>query len=189
MSTQTADAATPSQARRGREFRYESYRLDPASGLLSCRYSLDRQAFEERVTFSSPGPAPRWDSPVVAAAARLIFLLAGVSYYKTAAPPVISMGGTALTSRERAFLRAFYLDGLGEFGYRNGIDLSGLRIEGPEEEPPPPAGIRPAGIRAGWIWAGWTGPAGSGPAGSGLAGSRAGWIWAGWIWAGWIWAG
>ena len=159
MSTQTADAATPSQARRGQEFRYESYRLDPASGLLSCRYSLDGQAFEERITFSSPGPVPRWDSPAVAAAARLVFLLAGVSYYKTAAPPVISMGGTALTPRERAFLRAFYLDGLGEFGYRNGIDLSGLRIEGPEAEQIPAAGTGPAG----------TGPAGPGPAGPGPA--------------------
>ncbi len=145
MSMQTADAATPPQARRGQEFRYESYRLDPASGLLSCRYSLDGQAFEERVTFSSPGPVRRWDSPAVAAAARLIFLLAGVSYYKTAAPPVISMGGAALTPRERAFLRAFYLDGLAEFGYRNGIDLSGLRIEGPEVEQIRAAGSGPAG--------------------------------------------
>ena len=162
MSTQTADAATPSQARRGQEFRYESYRLDPASGLLSCRYSLDGQAFEERITFSSPGPVPRWDSPAVAAAARLVFLLAGVSYYKTAAPPVISMGGTALTPRERAFLRAFYLDGLGEFGYRNGIDLSGLRIEGPEAEQIPAAGTGPAG----------TGPAGPGPAQPPAAGTR-----------------
>ena len=149
MSTQTAAAATPPQARRGQEFRYESYRLDPASGLLSCRYSLDGQAFEERVTFSSPGPVPRWDSPAVAAAARLIFLLAGVSYYKTAAPPVISMGGTALTPGERAFLRAFYLDGLAEFGYRNGIDLSGLRIEGPEAEQIPAAGPGRLGLAAG----------------------------------------
>ena len=94
---------------------------------------------------SSAGPASRWDSPAVVAAARLVFLLAGVSYYKTAAPPVISMGGTALTPRERAFLRAFYLDGLGEFGYRNGIDLSGLRIEGPEAEQIPAAGPVPAG--------------------------------------------
>jgi hypothetical protein len=162
MSTQTAAAATPRQGRRGQEFRYESYRLDPASGLLSCRYSLDGQAFEERVTFSSPGPVPRWDSPAVAAAARLIFLLAGVSYYKTAAPPVISMGGTALTPRERAFLRAFYLDGLAEFGYRNGIDLSGLRIEGPEAEQIPAAGPGPAG----------PGPAGPGPAQLPAAGTR-----------------
>ena len=166
MSTQTAAAAIPPQARRGQEFRYESYRLDPASGLLSCRYSLDGQPFEERVTFSSPGPVPRWDSPAVAVAARLIFLLAGVSYYKTAAPPVISMGGTALTPRERAFLRAFYLDGLAEFGYRNGIDLSGLRIEGPEAEQIPAAGSGPAGSGS------WIRQAGSGPAQLPAAGTR-----------------
>ena len=102
MSTQTADAATAPQARRGREFRYESYRIDPASGLLSCRYSLDGRPFGERVTFHPMGQA-RWDSPAVAAAARLVFLLAGVSAYKTAAPPVINTGETALTPRRAGF--------------------------------------------------------------------------------------
>ena len=136
MSTQTADAATAPQARRGREFRYESYRIDPASGLLSCRYSLDGRPFGERVTFHPVGRA-RWDSPAVAAAARLVFLLAGVSAYKTAAPPVINTGETALTRAERDFLATFYTDGLGEFAYRNGIDLSGLRIEGPSAPEPP----------------------------------------------------
>ena len=67
----------------------------------------------------------------MAAAARLVFLLAGVSYYKTAAPSLIDLGDTAVTDAERAFLAGFYVDGLGEFGYRNGLDLSGLRIEGP----------------------------------------------------------
>jgi UDP-N-acetyl-alpha-D-muramoyl-L-alanyl-L-glutamate epimerase len=152
MSTQTADAASTAGARRGQRFRYESCRADPAAGLLICRYSLDGRPFEERITFppasfthttdpsgptnfTSPGgpvsPASRWDRPAVAAAARLVFLLAGVSAYKTAAPPVIDTGDIALTRRERAFLRDFYLSGLGEFAYRNGLDLSGLRIEGP----------------------------------------------------------
>jgi hypothetical protein len=83
----------------------------------------------------------------VDAAARLVFLLAGVSYYKTAAPPVIQMGDVALTAREREFLLGFYLDGLGEFAYRNGIDLSGLRIEGPDSRAsgaPAGEGRRPA---------------------------------------------
>jgi UDP-N-acetyl-alpha-D-muramoyl-L-alanyl-L-glutamate epimerase len=144
MSTETADAATAPQARRGQEFRYGSYRIDPASGLLICRYSVDGRPFGERVTFHPMGQA-RWDSPAVAAAARLVFLLAGVSAYKTAAPPVINTGETVLTLRERDFLRTFYTDGLGEFAYRNGIDLSGLRIEGPAapETPLPPSG-RPA---------------------------------------------
>jgi hypothetical protein len=114
-------------------FRYESYQLDPSTGLLACRYSLGDRQFEERVTFATDG---RWDDPAVAEAARLIFLLAGVSYYKTAAPPVIDLGETAVTDAERRFLHAFYLDGLGEFAYRNGLDLSGLRIDGPQRPSP-----------------------------------------------------
>ena len=67
-----------------------------------------------------------------------------MSYYKTAAPPVIDLGDTAVTDTERAFLRSFYLDGLAEFGYRNGLDLSGLRIEGPSRPARLPAAGRPA---------------------------------------------
>jgi UDP-N-acetyl-alpha-D-muramoyl-L-alanyl-L-glutamate epimerase len=121
-------------------FRYESYRLDPGAGLLACRYSLGERRFEERVTFEGGGD---WADPAVDEAARLVFLLAGVSYYKTAAPPVIDLGGTAVSRTELDFLRSFYLEGLGEFGYRNGLDLSGLEIIGPERTSPPtgwPAG-------------------------------------------------
>jgi UDP-N-acetyl-alpha-D-muramoyl-L-alanyl-L-glutamate epimerase len=125
-------------------FRYECFRLDPARGLLSCRYSLGDRQFEERVTFDPDG---RWDDPATAAAARLVFLLAGVSYYKTAAPPVIDLGETAVTDAERLFLRAFYIDGLGEFAYRNGLDLTGLRIEGPAR--PDPAGTSATGTSTG----------------------------------------
>jgi UDP-N-acetyl-alpha-D-muramoyl-L-alanyl-L-glutamate epimerase len=122
--------------RRGDLFRYESYEIDADAGLLVCRYSVDGRQFEERITL---GPAGRWDSPSVNAAARLVFLLAGVSYYKTAAPPVIDLGRLAVTGRERDFLREYYLEGLGEFAVRNGIDLSDLRIEGPSVPAPAPA--------------------------------------------------
>jgi hypothetical protein len=109
-------------------FRYESFRLNPDHGLLTCQYSLGERQFEERVSFDRDG---RWDDPAVAEAARLVFLLAGVSYYKTAATPVIDLGQTAVTDAERRFLLSFYLDGLGEFAYRNDLDLSGLVIDGP----------------------------------------------------------
>jgi UDP-N-acetyl-alpha-D-muramoyl-L-alanyl-L-glutamate epimerase len=118
--------------RRGEVFRYESFAVDAGRGLLTCRYSLDGREFSERVTLA---PGPRWDTPAARAAARLVFLLAGVSYYKTAAPAVIELGGTALTELERDFLRDFYLQGLGEFAYRNALDLADLRID---------AGVRPA---------------------------------------------
>lgn len=128
-------------------FRYLTYRLDPDRSLLSCRYSLGDRQFEERISFPGGG---RWDNPAVAQAARLVFLLAGVSYYKTTAPPVIDLGDHAVTDAERRFLRSFYLDGLGEFAYRNGLDLSGLRLDGPRLDGPrldAPA-IQPGGWRA-----------------------------------------
>jgi hypothetical protein len=129
MSIQAVPTTSGPQAPRGQEFRYESYETDPATGELACHYSVDGRRFTEQITFR---PGADWTRPATAAAARLVFLLAGVSYYKTAAPPVIHTGDLALTRRERSFLRDFYLDGLGEFAYRNGLDLSSLRIEGPE---------------------------------------------------------
>jgi UDP-N-acetyl-alpha-D-muramoyl-L-alanyl-L-glutamate epimerase len=109
-------------------FRYLGFELRPERGLLSCRYGLGGYRFEESVTFPAGG---HWDSQDVLEAARLVFLLAGVSYYKTAASSVIDLGQTPVTDRERAFLRSFYLDGLAEYAYRNNVDLSGLKIEGP----------------------------------------------------------
>jgi UDP-N-acetyl-alpha-D-muramoyl-L-alanyl-L-glutamate epimerase len=116
--------------RQGDVFRYESFSADADQGLLTCRYSLDGREFEERVTLAhdSQEHRNRWDTPQARAAARLVFLLAGISYYKTAAPPVIDLGETALTDLERGFLRDFYLQGLGEYAYKNGLDLSGLQI-------------------------------------------------------------
>jgi hypothetical protein len=116
---------------RGEVFRYEGFDVDAGLGLLTCRYSVDGRAFSERVTLA-PGSA-RWETPSARAAARLVFLLAGVSYYKTAAPPVIDLGETVLSGVEHSFLRDFYLQGLGEFAYRNALDLSDLRFDSTDE--------------------------------------------------------
>ena len=107
-------------------FRYAGFDIDAERGVLSCRYELDGREFTERVTLPA---GPRWHTEAARAAARLVFLLAGVSYYKTAAPPVIDFGETALTDAELAFLREFYLQGLGEFAYRNALDLTSLHLE------------------------------------------------------------
>jgi hypothetical protein len=119
------DEVTPA---RGQVFRYEGFLADAEQGLLTCRYSLDGREFAERITLA---PGPRWGTPAARAAARLVFLLAGVSYYKTAAPPVIDLGTTALTDAERAFLRDYYLQGLGEYAYKNALDLSDLAVLAP----------------------------------------------------------
>ncbi|MBO0819712.1 MAG: hypothetical protein J2P26_02560, partial [Nocardiopsaceae bacterium] len=126
-------------------FRYETFSTDPDRGSLTCGYSVDGRSFTERISLT---PSSLWLTPRAQAAARLVFLLAGVSYYKTAAPPVIDLGQHAVTDAERGFLRKFYLDGLGEFAYRNDLDLSGLRIEGPSAPvaaaPVAPASAAPA---------------------------------------------
>jgi hypothetical protein len=140
----TSTTPDPAPARRGRAFRYEGYDVDPAANRLTCRYSLDGRAFAEHVVFPGGG---RWDDPAVDQAARWVFLLAGVSYYKTGAPPLIELPATPLRPAEREFLRSVYLDGLGEFAYRNDLDISDLRIEAPVLDgaaaPPATAGPTP----------------------------------------------
>jgi UDP-N-acetyl-alpha-D-muramoyl-L-alanyl-L-glutamate epimerase len=124
---------------RGRRFRYEGYDIDRRSNSLTCHYSLDDRRFTELITFPGGGD---WSSPAADAAARLVFLLAGVSYYKTGVPPVVDLGDHDLTTEERSFLTAYYLEGLGEFAYQNHLDLAGLELVG---QGSPGAGRQPFG--------------------------------------------
>ena len=126
-------------------FRYDSFDVDAGANTVTCRYLLDDWSFAERFTLPAGGD---WTSPAAHEAARLLFLLAGVSYYKAGAPPLIDLGEHAVTDTEREFLRQFYVDGLGEFAYRSTprLDLTGLEIRGPRLERAAPAGFSaPAG--------------------------------------------
>jgi hypothetical protein len=131
-------------ARRGRRFEYLDVELEPGHDRVVCRYRLDGpdRSTEFREVISFPGGGD-WSQPAVAEAARLLFLLAGVSYYKAGAPPVIDLGSTALTGTELRFLREYYLEGLGEFGYRNDLDLSDLQIVAPTLVRAEPVDYRP----------------------------------------------
>lgn len=140
---------------RARVFRYDSWEWHEPPRRLRCQYRLDDLAFEETITFDGPPPgAGPVDEAASAAAARLVFLLAGVSYYKVAAPPVIDLGGESLTPAGARLLRAFYVDGLAEYAYRNGVDLTDVRIEArgsdrlpaaPRSDPAPDRALVPFG--------------------------------------------
>lgn len=119
------------QVIRAKEFHYVGHVIDPATQRLVCHYRLDDEEFTEEFTFPAGGD---WGQPAVAEAARLVYLVAGVSYYKAGAPPVIDLGTTAVTDDERSFLREFYFEGLGEFAYHLGLDLSDIEIVGPRLE-------------------------------------------------------
>jgi hypothetical protein len=123
-------------------FEYLGFQVDPADNRLTCRYRLDDWTGTEQVVLAAGGD---WSAPAAHEAARLVFLLAGVSYYKAGAPPVIDLGDTAVTDTERDCLREFYIDGLGEFAYRSEprLDLSGLEIRGPRLDRREPAGYSP----------------------------------------------
>ena len=121
-------------------FRYDEVVVDPGRSAVSCRYTAGGRTFTERFTFPTGGD---WDAPGVGAAVRVLFLLAGVSYYKTTAAPLIDLGDHPTTPAERAFLRGFFVHGLGEFAYRNGIDLRATTLQGPDAVPAPPAPYEP----------------------------------------------
>lgn len=123
---------------RGEVFRYVGFELTP-EGVLTCSYEADGTAFVERFDFAA-GDDADFTSPAAEAAARLVFLLAAVSYYKTGAAPLIEGPADGLSARELAFLRDFYRYGLAEFAYRAaGRDISDLRIDAVERTPAPAA--------------------------------------------------
>ncbi|MEO5839161.1 MAG: endonuclease domain-containing protein [Acidimicrobiales bacterium] len=106
-------------------FRYEGFEIDAPSSTVTCHYAFDGWHFSERISFD---PGGDWSQPAAIRAARLVYLLAGVSYYKAAAPPVIDFSADALTPNERTLLHDFYVDGLGEYAYRNDLDLSSIEL-------------------------------------------------------------
>ncbi|MGO8864169.1 MAG: hypothetical protein ACLQRH_25865 [Acidimicrobiales bacterium] len=134
----------PSSPARADRFRYDGFTIDPGRGEVRCTYSTAGHTFTERYVF---GPVGDWRDPAVEAAVRILFLLAGVSYYKTTAAPVIDLGSTPTTADERAFLAQYYVHGLGEFAHRNGIDLSDLDLDGPDARPAPPLDYEPVAQR------------------------------------------
>lgn len=109
---------------RGDVFRYGDHEL--VDGRLRCTYEVGGRTFTETVEVAGAGPV----TPTAEAAATLVHLLAGVSYYKAFAPPVVDLGAMPVRASTAAFLREVFIDGLGEFAYRNGIDLSGLEVVG-----------------------------------------------------------
>ena len=123
-----------------RAFRFTSKRVDPATGEIALGYAFVNHdgatspELVERITvpgapFTAVQPgAADFDAAKAAAvdaAVRLLHLVAGVSYYKAAAPSVVECADGPLDAATAAFIASVYENGLGEFAYRNGLDLRG----------------------------------------------------------------
>jgi len=77
-------------------------------------------------------------------ALRLLHLIAGVSYYKAGVPGQVRIDSYSIDAATAALVETVYLNGLGEFAYRNGLNLRGrfrLPVEG-EAFAAPALGLR-----------------------------------------------
>ena len=108
-------------------FRFVRCGLDPRTGAARLVYAFDDgPELVETVTFpGAPFALTGERADAAEAALRLLHLVAGVSYYKAAVPREIRIESYGIDADAAAFLETVYVNGLGEFAYRNGLDLHG----------------------------------------------------------------
>lgn len=108
-------------------FRFVRCTFDAATGIARLVYALD-DGPELVETITVPGAPFVLDDARAAAverALRLLHLITGISYYKAAVPERIRIESYAIDADTAALLELIYVNGLGEFAYRNGLDLHG----------------------------------------------------------------
>ena len=110
-----------------RAFRFVRCGFDAQTGIAQLVYGFD-DGPELVETVTVPGAPFVLDGARADAAERalrLLHLIAGVSYYKAAVPEEIRIDSYAIDADTAALLENVYLNGLGEFAYRNGLNLRG----------------------------------------------------------------
>ena len=118
-----------------RAFRFVRCTFDAATGVAQLVYAFD-EGPELIETITVPGAPFRLDGARRAAAEsalRLLHLIAGVSYYKAAVPGEIRIEGYSIDADTATLLESIYVNGLGEFAYRNGLNLH-ERIRFPHDD-------------------------------------------------------
>ncbi|PZM96506.1 MAG: hypothetical protein DIU79_04910 [Actinobacteria bacterium] len=100
-------------------FSFPAHSFDPVTGVATFDYALTGPGgelrFTETVAFP---PAGREPAPAFYRVLELLHLVAGVSYYKVAAPPELILPAP-LPPAAVELINAVYTKGLGEFAYRN----------------------------------------------------------------------
>ncbi|HEY5850062.1 MAG TPA: UDP-N-acetyl-alpha-D-muramoyl-L-alanyl-L-glutamate epimerase [Lysobacter sp.] len=115
-----------------RAFRFVRCGFDAQTGIAQLVYAFD-DGPELIETVTVPGAPFVLDGERAAAverALRLLHLFTGVSYYKAAVPEQILIDSYDIDADTAALLELLYVNGLGEFAYRNGLNLHG-RIKFP----------------------------------------------------------
>ncbi len=105
-------------------FSYKKYDFDPSTGVLSLFYTLGHYSFCEKITFpNAPFELNTQQKKALESVFFLTHIAFGISYYKTFCPEKLEILSGTLTKEEALFFEKFYLEGLGEFAVRNGLNL------------------------------------------------------------------
>ncbi len=107
------------------DFKILGWTPHDAEGRVDLHYGYNSGLrFCESVDFHAPLPHAGGLRQSFDAAVSALCALAGVSYYKAFVPKQIVVEAPPLGASQLAFFRDLYLNGLGEFAVRNGLDLS-----------------------------------------------------------------
>jgi UDP-N-acetyl-alpha-D-muramoyl-L-alanyl-L-glutamate epimerase len=102
-------------------FRFLARDIDDR-GRVTLRYALDEEiAFVEEFDLPLAGELDRPGRERVQGLLSLLHWVAGVSYFKTALPPALSLETGTPTPAVAALLEALYSEGLGELAYTNAL--------------------------------------------------------------------
>ena len=134
--------------KKAEQFEFVRCGYDAGRGCAELAYRFDDgPELVERICFPD---APRLPAGARSAAFRraleLLHLVAGISYYKAGFSPRIHVADRAAAAGVGRFLQTLYVEGLGEFGFVNGLDVA-KRVRFPQDagvgvRPRPPLGLR-----------------------------------------------
>jgi hypothetical protein len=119
---------------KAKTFRFMSYEYDSEEATAFLRYAVDEINFEEKLIFA--GANQKLHPEKIKTLNHFLYYLhiaAGISYYKAFIPDVIKVETQPMSTSTARFFEKFYLNGLGEFAYKNKLDLKN-QIKFPFEE-------------------------------------------------------
>lgn len=109
---------------KAKTFRFMSYEYDSEEATAFLRYAVDEINFEEKLIFA--GANQKLHPEKIKTLNHFLYYLhiaAGISYYKAFIPDVIKVETRPMSTSTARFFEKFYLNGLGEFAYKNKLDL------------------------------------------------------------------
>ncbi|GIW21807.1 MAG: hypothetical protein KatS3mg068_0814 [Candidatus Sericytochromatia bacterium] len=118
-----------------KSFKFLSYRFDKNSYILNLNYSLDaKYYFTEQIIFNNVNNnLTEEKEKALEKVFSKLHLVAGASYYKTAIPENILINNQEISKYTADFMKKLYIKGLGEFAYKNNLNLQD-RINFPYDE-------------------------------------------------------